>query len=141
MEKFYNYNKDKKSFARKLRKNSTLSEFTLWNHLLKGRKLNGYQFFRQRPIDKYIVDFYCKDLKLIIELDGITHLNKQNKDDAREIELKKLGNSLIRFKDEEVIDDFNLVKLTLEKWIDNYEKKYPEVKILSKRNIKGYQNP
>ena len=51
--------------SRELRKNSTLAEILLWNEL-KGRKMLGYQFMRQKPIDKYIVDFYSSKLKLII---------------------------------------------------------------------------
>jgi len=108
--------------------------------LLKGRQLKGYQFFRQRPISKFIADFYCKDLKLIIELDGITHFKKERKDKEREIELINLGNHLIRFKDEEVVDDFNTVTLILEKWIEDYEIKFPDVKKFSRRKIKGKCN-
>lgn len=63
------YNKNLKEYARKLRNNSTLAKVILWNKLLKKRQLRGYQFLRQRPIDNYIVDFFSKDLKLIIELD------------------------------------------------------------------------
>ncbi len=63
------YNPKLKALARELRKNSTLSEVLLWNHL-KGGQMKGYQFMRQKPIDDYIVDFYCSKLTLIIEIDG-----------------------------------------------------------------------
>ncbi len=66
------YNKALKQFARQLRKHSTLAEIILWNEVLKDRKL-GYKFLRQRPVLDFIGDFYCKDLKLFIELDGATH--------------------------------------------------------------------
>ena len=64
------YNKDLKEFARNLRNNSTLTEVILWNKILKQKKLRGYSFLRQRPIKNYIVDFFSKDLKLVIEVDG-----------------------------------------------------------------------
>ena len=60
------YRSDLKIIARRLRKNSTLSEVLLWNQL-KGKKILGYQFNRQKPIGDYIVDFYCKKLGLVIE--------------------------------------------------------------------------
>ncbi|NJR63962.1 MAG: DUF559 domain-containing protein [Cyanobacteria bacterium CRU_2_1] len=61
-----------KELARQLRKNMTLGEVILWNHL-KGKQLHGYDFDRQRPIDRFIVDFYCKELMLAIEIDGSSH--------------------------------------------------------------------
>ena len=59
-----------------LRKNSTLSEVLLWNEL-KGKKLMGIDFHRQKPIGNYIVDFFSPELRLVIEIDGITHAYKQ----------------------------------------------------------------
>jgi Protein of unknown function (DUF559) len=61
-----------KELARKLRQNMTLGEVLLWQRL-KRKQMRGYDFDRQRPIDRYIVDFYCKDLKLAIEIDGSSH--------------------------------------------------------------------
>src|SRR5688572_1193416 len=58
--------------AKKLRKNMTLSEVLLWD-ILKQKQMFGFDFDRQRPIDNYIVDFYCKDLMLAIEIDGDSH--------------------------------------------------------------------
>jgi len=75
-----NYNKNLKEYARKLRKNSTLAEVILWDEVLKRKQLKGYSFLRQRPIDRYIVDFFCKELKLIIELDGTIHYFQKSKD-------------------------------------------------------------
>ncbi|MBN2773661.1 MAG: DUF559 domain-containing protein, partial [Prolixibacteraceae bacterium] len=73
-DNYNNYNKELKDFARKLRNNSTLAEVILWDKLLKKKQLRNYQFLRQRSIDIYIVDFFCKDLKLVIEVDGTYHL-------------------------------------------------------------------
>ena len=60
------YNPGLKQRARELRNQGILSEVLLWNQL-KGRKIYGYQFMRQKPIGEYIVDFYCSKLKLVIE--------------------------------------------------------------------------
>ena len=66
------YNPILKERAQELRNNSTFSEIMLWNHL-KKKQMRGFDFDRQRPIDNYIVDFYCKDLFLAIEIDGERH--------------------------------------------------------------------
>jgi len=135
-EKFYHYNKNLKSFSRELRKNSTLSEKVLWNEVLKSRKLKGYQFHRQRPIGKYIADFFCKALGLIIELDGYTHFDKKESDKLRENRLIDLGYEIIRFDDIEVVNDLPQVVIALEKWVDNFEIEHPEVLDLRDRKIK-----
>ena len=70
------YNPNLKTRARQLRNKSTLSEVLLWDKI-KSRKLLGYQFMRQKPIDNYIVDFFCNKLKLAIELDGFSHYIKE----------------------------------------------------------------
>ncbi|HTX86499.1 MAG TPA: DUF559 domain-containing protein [Candidatus Nanoarchaeia archaeon] len=59
-------------YARDLRKHGTFSEVLLWKKL-QGKQMLGYKFRRQRPIDNYIIDFYCPDLKLAIEIDGVKH--------------------------------------------------------------------
>lgn len=69
------YNPNLKVLAKQLRQNMTFSEVKFWNELKNGQ-LMGYDFDRQRPIGNYIVDFFCKDLQLAIEVDGITHLDK-----------------------------------------------------------------
>jgi very-short-patch-repair endonuclease len=67
------YNPKFKDLAKELRRNMTLSEVLLWNEL-KQKQMSGYDFDRQRPIGNFIVDFYCKDLFLVIEIDGDTHI-------------------------------------------------------------------
>lgn len=76
----------------------TYSEVQLWN-LLKNGQLVGYDFDRQRPIGNYIVDFYCKDLCLAIEIDGITHEDEKAKykDQLRQAELEEMGVCFLRF--------------------------------------------
>jgi leucyl-tRNA synthetase len=94
--------------ARSLRRDSTLSEKLLWK-VLRGRSVVGYKFLRQHPvfhrIDKnciefYIVDFYCSELKLIIELDGPIHEYQIEQDKERELKLKSRGFFILRIKNE-----------------------------------------
>jgi very-short-patch-repair endonuclease len=103
----YNYNKKLKPLAGQLRRNLTKSEACLWKYALKTKQLKGYQFKRQRPVLQYIADFFCKELMLIIEIDGITHDNNvsQAKDIKREECLAKAGFKIVRFTDEEVLNN------------------------------------
>ena len=115
----YHYNKNLKEFARKLRNNSTLSEVVLWEKVLRKKQLRGYSFLRQRPIENYIVDFFCKDLKLIVELDGEIHKFRKSKD--RDNNLKEYGFSIIRFDNEDIVNGLPNVIKTLEAFIDEFE--------------------
>lgn len=92
------YNPKLKALAGKLRQRMTFSEVKLWNELKQG-KLMEYDFDRQRPVWNYIVDFYCKDLQLAIEVDGITHSQETEaaKDIVRQKELEDLGVKFLRF--------------------------------------------
>ncbi len=102
------YNPKLVPLARKLRNNSTLSEILLWNEL-KGKKL-GYDFHRQKPIDNYIVDFYCSDLLLVVEIDGDSHLLKWKNDVERQQDLEKMGVEFLRFDDLEVKADISRLR-------------------------------
>ena len=81
----------------------TMSEILLWN-ALKQKKL-GYDFDRQRPINEYIVDFYCPKAKLVIEVDGSQHYCGKDKevDRRRDAFLQSLGFKVLRFSDREVL--------------------------------------
>ncbi len=92
------YRKELVSIAKKLRKNSTPGEIELWKGL-KKKQILGYDFDRQKPIHKYIVDFYCKDLNLAIEIDGRSHDFKIGYDQVRQQELENLGVSFLRFSE------------------------------------------
>lgn len=94
---------------------------TLKSELLSKRKL-GHPFLRQRPIHHYIADFMCKDLKLIIEIDGYTHKFKTKTDDERDKVLNSLGFTVLRFADEEVMKDLANVQRTIENWIADRQK-------------------
>lgn len=119
------YNSGMKIRSRELRNNSTLSEVLLWNEL-KARKMRGYQFMRQKPIENYIVDFYCSKLKLIIEIDGEIHNYKFEEDRLRQRKLESLGLSFLRFTDLEVKKNMYNVLRTIEGWIEAFEKQPPD---------------
>ena len=93
-------------------------EILLWQEL-KGKQLDGYQFNRQRPIDNYIVDFYCKDLQLAIEIDGDDHqLPQQREDDiVRQERLEALGVHFLRFHNNEVLHNTETVVNKIRKWV------------------------
>lgn len=115
------YNKNLREKARALRTNSTFAEVILWDKVLRKKQLRGYQFLRQRPIKNYIVDFFCKKLMLIIELDGEIHRFQKSKDNKREADLRESGYKIIRFKNREILDNLYNVQKTLEYLIDDLE--------------------
>ena len=101
----------------------TKAEACLWKYVLKGRVLKGYQFRRQRPIDQYIVDFVCLPLKLIIEVDGITHTYAEvaKNDEIRQAKLESLGFKVIRFEDDEVLTQINRVRESILEVLEQIE--------------------
>ena len=101
-----------KDLARTLRKNSTLSEVILWNHI-KNKAL-GVEFHRQVPMLSHIVDFYCHEIKLAIEIDGSSHDHKFDYDKKRQKELERYKVKFIRFSNYEVKRELFSVLLKLE---------------------------
>lgn len=110
------YNSELKELARDLRKKMTISEVLLWNQL-KQKNMMGYDFDRQRPIGNYIVDFYCKDLSLAIEIDGDTHIYRYDEDEIRQKTLENIGIRFLRFEDIEVKKNISNVLRVIEDWI------------------------
>jgi very-short-patch-repair endonuclease len=111
-----------KQYARDLRNKSTLSEVLLWTYL-KKKQMKGYAFHRQKPIDNYIVDFYCSKLKLIIEVDGQSHdENKFEYDKKRQERLEALGLHVFRVSDLDVKGNMEGVLTGIRNWIEEYEK-------------------
>jgi very-short-patch-repair endonuclease len=92
------YNSNLKEVAKTLRKSTTYSEVKLWNRL-KNFQMMEYDFDRQRPMLNYVTDFYCKDIFLAIEVDGITHHDENVflKDEVRDEELSEYGVTVLRF--------------------------------------------
>ena len=87
--------------------------------------MRGYQFNKQKPIGNYIVDFYCRKLFLIIEVDGETHfyVGAKEKDEKRQKELESLGLHFLRFDDLEIKQNIENVLLRIEEWIVEFENK------------------
>ena len=110
-----------RELARKLRNNMTFGEVLLWQRL-RRRQMGGFDFDRQRPIDRYIVDFYCKDLKLAIEIDGSSHDGDEatRRDKVRQDRLESLGVRFLRFDDTDVKKNMDTVLTTIESWIDTH---------------------
>ena len=118
------YNPKLKEFARKLRNDSTFTEIMMWNYL-KKKQLRGYDFDRQRPIDNFIVDFYCKDPRLAIEIDGESHYGNPERDKKKDNRLKELGVTVLRFDDMDVRYQLDKVLEKIEMWIDENAKDRP----------------
>lgn len=105
-----------KEKARQLRNNSTKAEILLWQ-FLKGKQMLGYDFHRQKPLDKYIVDFFFNEIMLAIEIDGESHFGKEKYDKNRQKQLEDLGIRFLRFEDAEVFYNLEEVLKTIENWI------------------------
>ena len=124
----WHYNKKLQPFANSLRKSMTKAEACLWKYALRAGKLKNWQFRRQRPVLNYIADFMSKELRLIVEVDGITHTYEEVtlNDEKRQEVLESAGFKFLRFTDEEVLTDINGVRRRLEDWIEENEKNsYP----------------
>ena len=117
------YDSKLKEYARYLRNNSTNAEIKLWMQL-KGKQMHGYDFHRQKPIGNYIADFFCNKLKFVIEIDGSSHDfdEVQQKDRNKQDFLNKLGITVLRFTNREVMTSVFLVVQTIEDYISEFEK-------------------
>jgi very-short-patch-repair endonuclease len=127
MRKIIPYNPALIPFAKKLRNNMTLGEIALWREI-KNKKL-GVRFSRQIRIDQYIVDFYCKELQLAIEVDGSIHFEEgqQEKDAYRQKRLESLGVKFIRFSDLDVKNNLSWVLGEINEAIENSKKPTPNL--------------
>ncbi len=104
------YSANLKSLARELRKKQTDSEGTLWSHL-RRKQIEGVPFYRQKPIGKYIVDFFAPSVKLVIEVDGSQHIEDDHfqKDRDRDEYLAGLGFKVLRFSSRGVLTETEAV--------------------------------
>ena len=116
------YDKELTEKARFLRNNSTLTEVLLWNELKRGKR-RGFDFHRQKPILHWIVDFFCYDLMLAIEIDGDYHLKNQVKknDQDRQERIEALGITFLRFSDETIKYDIQSAIEGIDEYVDNFE--------------------
>jgi very-short-patch-repair endonuclease len=98
------------ALAIQMRKNPTDAERAMWEMLRNFRHM-GFPFRRQHPIEFYVADFYCHKLRLVIEVDGEIHINKdiQNHDEGRTGEMERFGIKVLRFTNSQILNDGDLV--------------------------------
>ncbi len=115
---FLPYNSKLKEAARHLRKNMTESERELWSRL-RGKQLLGVQFYRQKPIGNFIVDFFAPKAKLVVEVDGSQHGAEGNrlKDKERDENLASRGIKVLRFDSREVLKSTDSVVNSIYRYI------------------------
>lgn len=113
---FLNYNPLLKERAGYLRKNATKAEVALWRCLRRDQL--GCDFHRQKPIGNYIVDFFCPELNLVIEIDGPSHGEKIDYDLKRQKFLEAAGLNVLRFAEMQVQKDIKAVLTVLMNWIE-----------------------
>jgi len=101
--------------ACELRKDMTIAEKTLWERLNKSQL--GVRFKAQHPVDIFIVDFYCHKYKLVVEVDGEIHLSQKKYDEGRTAELERFDLTVIRFTNEEVMNDVDKVVEEIRKYL------------------------
>ncbi len=116
--------------AKKLRQCRSLPEFQLWEALMKA-DFNNYKFQRQALIDKYIVDIFCDELNLVIEIDGDMHDLKYEQTARRYTKMKKLGLKVLRFTNNELKSNTKAVLQKIARKIEMLEKDY----ILTKTRV------
>jgi very-short-patch-repair endonuclease len=118
------YNKGLQPNANRLRKEmipiAIGTEACLWKYVLRARKMKGFQFRRQRPVLIYIADFMCRELMLIIEVDGSIHQLEEviKNDKIRQKALEDAGFTVLHFTNEEVLTNIQAVHGFLEEWIE-----------------------
>lgn len=105
--------------AKQLRKTTTPAEKQLWKHI-RNRQLHNLKFRRQHPIKNYIADFYCHEVRLVIELDGGIHNRKDVKehDENRQAEIERFDLQVLRFKNEQVMEDVESVLNEIRKFLE-----------------------
>ena len=104
------YNKNLKQPSRELRKNMTDAECLLWSRV-RRKQIKGLQFYRQKPLGSYIVDFYCPAANLVVEVDGGQHYTEEGKakDKRRDDDLAGLGLKVLRFSNSDVLKEIDAV--------------------------------
>jgi very-short-patch-repair endonuclease len=102
---FLKYDKRLTALARENRKTPTPAEALIWQKVLRSKQLEHHKFLRQKPIGPYIVDFYCAELRLVIEIDGDSHAEQADYDTQRTEYLNALGLRVIRYENRDVINN------------------------------------
>ena len=102
---FLPYDKNLTALARENRKNPTPAELKMWREVLSRRQFESYKFLRQKPIESFIVDFYCAELAWVIEIDGDSHAEQQGYDERRSALLQQHGLTVIRYDNRDVLSN------------------------------------
>lgn len=119
------YDPKLKERARELRKNPTAAEKKMWSDILGRDQFQGLRFLRQKPIQNYIVDFYCDKLSLVIEIDGDSHAEQEQYDAERTRNLESLGIEVVRYTNDDVLNNMEGVYEDLEKKVKERKNKIP----------------
>jgi very-short-patch-repair endonuclease len=118
------YNTELKELARENRKKPTQSEQKMWNELFRNKQCANLKFHRQKPLYEFIADFYCSQLKLAVEIDGESHLEKEalQYDKERTEILNSLGIKVIRYTNYDVLNNFEEVYKNILKEVNERKK-------------------
>lgn len=126
MPGYVHYNPALTEKARENRKNPTPAEKRFWFEALQDKRLGGLKFTRQKPLDEYIVDFYCAELMLAIEIDGDSHAEQAEYDEQRTMRLNQLGIAVIRYGNRDVIENLAGVYDDLMRRLEERKKQPPQ---------------
>ncbi len=103
--KFIAYDQRLTTFARANRQEPTPAENLIWQKVLRNRQLCGHKFLRQKPIGPYVVDFYCAELQLVVEIDGDSHAEQQDYDAQRTTFLESHGLRVLRYANRDILNN------------------------------------
>jgi very-short-patch-repair endonuclease len=119
-KRYLSYEEKNLPHAKNLRKNLTHAEYKIWHDLLKNKNFKGLKFIKQKPIENFIVDFYCATLKLAIEIDGDTHYTDEAMlyDEKRSTLLKNRGVYILRFTNDDIYFHLDAVYNVLESTVN-----------------------
>ena len=133
------YRKDLKPISRTLRTHMTDSEQVLWARL-RRKQLRGIQFYRQKPVGEFIVDFYAPSAKLIVEIDGSQHLIPENirNDKQRSAALARQGPRVLRFTNLQVLQEFEGVVETIYQALADPQEKIPPTPLCQRGELTKY---
>jgi very-short-patch-repair endonuclease len=115
------YNTNLMEQARLMRQNPTKAEKKLWDEVLRSRQ-TGFKFTRQKPIENFILDFYCSELLLAIEADGEVHNQQKEKDKERDERLSQLGIKVLRLTNQEILEGIQNAQQTIKTTIKQRQK-------------------
>jgi very-short-patch-repair endonuclease len=117
--KFHAYETNLTSLARENRKNPTPAENLLWQKILRNRQFHGHKFLRQKPIGPFIADFYCTELKLVIEIDGDSHAVHTDYDARRTAFLENCGLRVLRYANRDILNNLSGVYQRLQTQLES----------------------